>query len=111
MKLRWHQTLDAQGRQCAALIDPSPLSVSELGRDHRYDSERAGVHDKNVIAHQDVCIAAVFRSIFDDPRRKPVEMNRPRNGLANRDREVHVGERRNLFTPDGFPDLCVVLGR
>jgi hypothetical protein len=50
MKLRRHQTLDAQGRQCSALIDPSLPSVSELGTDHRYDSERAGVHDKNVIA-------------------------------------------------------------
>src|SRR5437899_7110597 len=85
-----------KGRHCAALIDPSLLSVSDLGRDHRNDSERAGVHDKNVIAHQDVFIAAVLWSEFEDPRRQPVEMNRPRNGLANRDREAHVIERGTL---------------
>jgi hypothetical protein len=64
------QTLNVQqGRHCAALIDPSFLSVSDLGRDHRYDSERTGVYDKNVIAHEDVFIAAVLRSIFEDPSR------------------------------------------
>jgi hypothetical protein len=47
-------------------VDQSLLSVSGLGRDHCNNFERAGIHDKNVIAHEDVFIAAVLWSIFED---------------------------------------------
>ena len=69
---------------CAPL--PSWLPQSGSGRDHRDDSVRAGVYDKNIIADQDVFIVAVLRGVFHDPRRQPVKVNCPWDSLADRDR-------------------------
>jgi len=36
------------------------ISASGLGSNHRYDSQRAGIHDKNFIADQDILIVAIL---------------------------------------------------
>jgi hypothetical protein len=51
------------------------ISASGLGSNHRYDSQRAGIHDKNFIADQDILIVAILRDIFHDRNRQPIKMN------------------------------------
>jgi hypothetical protein len=54
-----------------------------LSVEHRYDSERAGIHDKYLIADQDVFIAAILRGIFHDRNRQDVKMHCSWNSFAD----------------------------
>jgi len=61
------------------------MFVSYLGRNHRYDSHRAGIHNKNLITDQDIFVAAILRGILHDRNRESIAMNCSRNSLTNRD--------------------------
>ena len=61
------------------------MFVSYLGRNHRYDSHRAGIHNNNLITDQDIFVAAILRGILHDRNRESIAMNCSRNSLTNRD--------------------------
>ena len=48
-----------------------------------------GIHDQK---DQAVVKVAILRRIFNDAGRQPVEMHRSRNRIADRDRELYIGE-------------------
>ena len=48
------------------------MFVSYLGRNHRYDSHRAGIHKKNLITDQDIFVAAILRGILHDRNRESI---------------------------------------
>src|ERR1700722_18472134 len=50
-------------------------SACDLSVNHRYDSQRAGIHDEDLIADLDVFIAAILRGIFHDRNRQAVKMH------------------------------------
>lgn len=54
-----------------------------LGRDHRDDLQRAGIHDEDFFADHDVFIVAIFREGLHELKRQPVEMNGSRNGFSD----------------------------
>jgi hypothetical protein len=60
------------------------ISASDLGSNHRYDCQRAGIHDQNFIADQDIIIAAILRGIFQDRNRQIITMNCSWNNRADR---------------------------
>jgi hypothetical protein len=51
-----------------ALIVRRRMSVSDLGGNHRYDSQRAGIHDEDLIADQDIFIVAILWGILHDSK-------------------------------------------
>ena len=60
------------------------ISASDLGSNHRYDSQRAGIDDENFVADQDIFIVAILRGIFQDRNRQNIKMNCSWNDLADR---------------------------
>jgi hypothetical protein len=55
----------------------------DLGVNHRNDSHRAGIHDEDLIADQDVFIAAILRGIFQDRNGQDVKMHCSWNSFAD----------------------------
>jgi hypothetical protein len=86
------------------------ISASGLGSNHRYDSQRAGIHDKNFIADQDILKTAILRGIFNDRNRQPIKMNCSWNDPTNRGWELHVGQTLGLFATQRAPNFRMLFG-
>ncbi len=72
---------DGAGRpHCLAKM----ISASDLGSNHRYNCQGAGIHDQNFIADQDIIIAAILRGIFQDRNRQIITMNCSWNNRTDR---------------------------
>ena len=77
------QLMHNEGGTCPpSLFDKDDVG-SDLSVNHRYDSERAGIHDEDLIADQDVFITAILRGIFHDRNRQHVKMHCSGNNFAD----------------------------
>src|ERR1700724_3592555 len=72
-----------EGGTCRPHCLAKMMSASTLSSNHRNDSERAGIHDEDLVADQDVFIAAILRGIFHDRNRQDVKMHCSWNSFAD----------------------------
>src|SRR3954451_6983341 len=87
-----------------------PRSAWNLGVQHSHDLKCPRVYHHDLVAHQEVLVAAPLRIDRHDLRRQPVKMHLARHACSDRDREVDVVDGLNMLPPDNACNPGALLG-
>src|SRR6266550_7440428 len=82
-----------------------------LDLENRHNLERVRIDDQDLLPDDDELKSSPFRIDRDHSLRQHVDAHVARNAGADRDREIDVGDRRNMLVPDHGCDLGALLGR
>src|ERR1700759_2067796 len=91
---------------------PRDVATVESRVENGDDLERFRIDDQNLVADQNELVAAPIRINVYDLGRKRMERDAvTRHAAADRNREVHVGDRSHVLLLDHGSDLGALLGR
>src|SRR6266566_2953209 len=84
-------------------------SSSASGRNDRHDPQRTRLDDHDLVAHDDVVVAAILRDDLHHGLGKPHDVDGSRNRRADAEREIDVVYPRRAVADDSLADLGALL--